>query len=67
MEKSMALTNAEKQAAFKQRKDALLTAQQEQINALTIEAAELRQKLDAAKDKIHALELKLLKAQLKAK
>lgn len=63
----MALTNAEKQAAFKQRKNDLLTVQQEQIGALTQETADLRAKLDAAKDKIHALELKLLKAQLRPK
>lgn len=60
----MALTNSEKQAAYKQRKDALLTAQQQQISVLTQEAADLRKKLDQAKDKIHALEMKLLKAQL---
>jgi hypothetical protein len=63
----MALTNAEKQAAYKQRKDSLLTAQQEQISELMREVISLREQLDISKQKTHSLELKLLRAQLKTR
>ena len=62
----MALTNAERQAAFKARKAETLDALAQQNAALMAEVAELRAELDAMKEKAHRLEVAALKAQLKA-
>lgn len=62
----MALTNAERQAAFKARRAETLEALAQQNAALLAEVAELRAELDALKEKAHRLEVAALKAQLKA-
>ena len=61
----MALTSAERQAAFKARKAETLDALAQQNAALMAEVAELRAELDAMKEKAHRLEVAALKAQLK--
>ena len=63
----MALTNAERQAAFKARKAETIEALTQQNNALLAEVAELRAEVDRLKEKAHRLEVAQLKAQLKAK
>ena len=62
----MALTNAERQAAFKARRAETMDALAQQNAALLAEVAELRAELDAVKEKAHRLEVAALKAQLKA-
>ena len=62
----MALTNAERQAAFKARKNETMDALAQQNAALLAEVAELRAEVDALKEKAHRLEVAALKAQLKA-
>lgn len=62
----MALTNAERQAAFKARRAETMDALAQQNAALLAEVAELRAELDAMKEKAHRLEVAALKAQLKA-
>jgi len=62
----MALTNAERQAAFKARRAETMDALAQQNAALLAEVAELRAELDALKEKAHRLEMAALKAQLKA-
>ena len=61
----MALTSAERHAAFKARKAETLDALAQQNAALMAEVAELRAELDAMKEKAHRLEVAALKAQLK--
>ena len=63
----MALTNAERQAAFKARKAETIEALTQQNSALLAEVAELRAELDRMREKAHRLEVSQLKAQLKAK
>ena len=63
----MALTNAERQAAFKARKAETIEALTQQNSALLAEVAELRAELDRMREKAHRLEVAQLKAQLKAK
>ena len=63
----MALTNAERQAAFKARRAETMDALAQQNAALLAEVAELRAELDALKEKAHRLEVAQLKAQIKAK
>ena len=62
----MALTNAERQAAFKARRAETMDALAQQNAALLAEVAELLAELDALKEKAHRLEVAALKAQLKA-
>ena len=62
----MALTNAERQAAFKARRAETMDALAQQNAALLAEVAELRAELDALKEKAHRLAVAALKAQLKA-
>lgn len=62
----MALTNAERQAAYKARRTDMLETLTEQNAALQAEVTELRRELDGAREKAHRLELAALKAQLKA-
>ena len=62
----MALTNAERQAAFKARRAETMDALAQQNATLLAEVAELRAELDALKEKAHRLEVAALKAQLKA-
>ena len=62
----MALTNAERQAAFKARRAETMDALAQQNAALLAEVAELRAELDALKEKAHRLEVAALKAQLEA-
>lgn len=62
----MALTNAERQAAFKARRAETMDALAQQNAALLAEVAELRAEMDALKEKAHRLEVAALKAQLKA-
>ena len=61
----MALTNAERQAAFKARRAETMDALAQQNAALLAEVAELRAELNAAKEKAHRLEVAALKAQIK--
>lgn len=70
----MAMTNAEKQAAHRQRQAQTLAEQASTIelqartiNDLHAQVLELRSQLQKAINDRHALEVKLLKAQLKAK
>lgn len=70
----MALTNAEKQAAHRARQAQALAdmatvieRQSREITDLHARAADLAAQLQREKDARHALEVKLLKAQLKAK
>ena len=51
----MALTNAERQAAFKARRAETMDALAQQNAALLAEVAELRAELDALKEKAHRL------------
>ena len=61
----MALTNAERQAAFKARRAEMLETLTQQNAALLAEVAALRADLDAMREKAHRLEVAALKAQLK--
>lgn len=61
----MALTNAERQAAFKARKAETMDALAQQNAALLAEVAELRAELDKMKEKAHRMEVAALRAQLK--
>ena len=61
----MALTNAERQAAFKARRAEMLETLTQQNAALLAEVATLRADLDAMREKAHRLEVAALKAQLK--
>ena len=60
----MALTNAERQAAFKARKAETLEALAQQNAALLAEVAELRAEVDRLREKAHRLEIAALKAQI---
>lgn len=62
----MALTNAERQAAFKARKAETMDALAQQ-NAALARSGELRAEVDKLKEKAHRLELAALRAQLKAR
>ncbi len=62
----MALTNSERQAAFKARRAETMDALAQQNAALLAEVAELREELDAMRAKAHRLELAALRAQIKA-
>ena len=59
----MALTNAERQAAFKARKAETIEALTQQNSALLAEVAELRAELDRMREKAHRLEVAALKAK----
>ena len=61
----MALTNAERQAAFKARRDATMDALAQQNAALLAEVAELRAEVDRLREKAHRMEVAALKAQMK--
>lgn len=61
----MALTNAERQAAFKARRAETMDALAQQNAALLAQVEELRKELDAMREKAHRLEVAALKAQLK--
>lgn len=61
----MALTNAERQAALKARREETARLMAEQNNALLAENATLRAEVAALKDKAHRLEVAALKAQIK--
>ena len=61
----MALTNAERQAAFKARKSETMDALAQQNAALLAEVAALRAELDAMREKAHRLEVATLKEKLK--
>lgn len=60
----MALTNAERQAAFKARKAETMDSLAQQNAALLAEVAELRAEVDKLREKAHRLEVAALKAQL---
>lgn len=62
----MALTNAERQAAFKARRAETMDSLTQQNAALLAEVAELRSELDSMREKFHRLEVAALKAQIKA-
>lgn len=62
----MALTNAERQAALKNRREEMARLIAEQNAALMAENAALRAEVEALKAKAHRLEVAALKAQLKA-
>ena len=61
----MALTNAERQAAFKARKAETLESLAQQNAALLAEVAELRAEVDRLREKAHRMEVAALKAQMK--
>lgn len=61
----MALTNAERQAALKARREEMARLLAEQNTALLEENAALRAEVAALKEKAHKLEVATLKAQLK--
>ena len=61
----MALTNAERQAAFKARKTETLDSLAQQNAALLAEVAELRAEVDRLREKAHRMEVAALKAQMK--
>lgn len=61
----MPMTNAEKQAAFRAKREEELTSMRAQIAALTEENTDLHAQLEAAQKKIYSLAIKILK--LKAK
>ena len=61
----MALTNAERQAAFKARKAETLDSLAQQNAALLAEVAELRAEVDRLREKAHRMEVAALKAQMK--
>ncbi len=60
----MALTNAERQAAYKARRTEMLETLTQQNAALLAEVAELRAEVDRLKEKAHRLEVAALKAQI---
>ena len=60
----MALTNAERQAALKARREEMSRLLAEQNTALLKENAALRAEVAALKEKAHRLEVLTLKAQL---
>lgn len=62
----MALTNAERQAAFKARKAETIDELTKQNAALLAEVAELRSEVDKLREKAHRLEVAALRAQIKA-
>ena len=62
----MALTNAERQAALKARREETARLMAEQNSALMAENAALRAEVATLKDKAPRLEVSALKAQLKA-
>lgn len=59
----MAMTNAEKQAAHRDRKNDTISSLSATVAALTKENQDLRVGLHAMNEKIHQLEIKLLKAK----
>lgn len=61
----MAMTNAERQAAFKARRAEMMETLTQQNAALQEENSALRAELDTLKDKLHKMEIAHLKAQLK--
>lgn len=61
----MALTNAERQAAFKARRAETMDTLTQQNSALLAEVAALRTELDLMREKAHRLEVAALKAQIK--
>jgi predicted nuclease with TOPRIM domain len=61
----MALTNAERQAALKARREEMTRMLAEQNAALLAENAELRAEVATLREKAHRLEVASLKAQLK--
>lgn len=63
----MALTNAERQAAYKARRTEMLETLTQQNAALLAEVATLRAELDAMREKAHRLEVAALRAQLRQK
>ena len=60
----MALTNSERQAAFKARKAETMDALAQQNAALVAEVAELRKEVDRPREKSHRLEVAALKVQI---
>ena len=62
---TMALTNSERQAALKARREEMTRLLAEQNSALLEENAALRAEVAALTDKAHKLEIATLKAQLK--
>ena len=62
----MALTNAERQAAFKARKSETMDTLTQQNAALQVEVTELREEVDRLREKAHRLEVATLRAQIKA-
>lgn len=63
----MALTNAERQAAYKARRTEMLETLTQQNAALLAEVATLRAELDAMREKAHRLEVAALRAQIRQK
>lgn len=61
----MALTSAERQAAFKKKREDLMQSLASQNEALLAENARLQSEVKALTEKCHRLEIAALKAQIK--
>jgi predicted nuclease with TOPRIM domain len=61
----MSLTNAERQANFKKKRDDLMQSLASQNEALLSENARLQAEVKALTEKCHKLEIAALKAQIK--
>lgn len=61
----MALTNAERQANFKKKREDLIQSLVTQNEALLSENARLQAQVKALTEKVHRLEIAALKAQIK--
>ena len=61
----MALTSAERQAAFKKKREDLINSLATQNEALMAENARLQAEVKALTEKTHRLEIAALKAQIK--
>lgn len=61
----MALTSAERQAAFKKKREDLMQSLASQNEALLLENARLQSEVKALTEKCHRLEIAALKAQIK--
>jgi predicted nuclease with TOPRIM domain len=64
-EKKMTLTNAERQANFKKKREDLMQSLASQNEALLSDNARLQAEVKSLTDKVHRLEIAALKAQIK--
>jgi len=64
-EKNMSLTNAERQANFKKKREDLMQSLASQNEALLSENARLQAEVKTLTEKLHRMEIAALKAQIK--